>query len=215
MCLPWAAKTLLRRDAPRRKHRVSLQLRLPPGLQRQLLAGGQLRGGQATSRSPTRTMALFPRSRWTASRPLPAPSSATRPGSSTCPACATTCSTGRSIRSPLYWGLGSSFSYLSRSEPNFHARNVGRFDFYPHLSLPFGAGGWSVVPEAALRDTFYSISQIPDLTGANSGTPSISHDSLNRTDVEASVDLRPPALERDLFARRAGTASCATSSSLN
>ena len=99
--------------------------------------------------------------------------------------------------SPLYWGLGSSLSYLNRSEPRFHARNVGRIDFYPHLSLPFAAGGWSVVPEAALRDTFYSISQIPDLTGARSGTPTISHDSLNRSDVEASVDIRPPAIERD------------------
>ena len=99
--------------------------------------------------------------------------------------------------SPLYWGLGSSLSYLNRSEPHFHARNVGRIDFYPHLSLPFAAGGWSVVPEAALRDTFYSISQVPDLTGARSGTPSISHESLNRADVEASVDIRPPAFERD------------------
>jgi LPS-assembly protein len=99
--------------------------------------------------------------------------------------------------SPLYWGLGSSLSFLGRSEPNFHARNVGRFDFYPHISLPFGAGGWNVVPEAALRDTFYSISQVPDLTGANNGTPYISHESLNRADAEVSVDIRPPALERD------------------
>jgi LPS-assembly protein len=74
---------------------------------------------------------------------------------------------------------------------------VGRFDLYPHISLPFGAGGWSVVPEAALRDTFYSISQVPDLTGANNGTPSISHSSLNRADAGVSVDMRPPALERD------------------
>jgi LPS-assembly protein len=74
---------------------------------------------------------------------------------------------------------------------------VGRIDFYPHLSLPFSAGGWSVVPEAALRDTFYSISQTPDLTGARSGTPTISHDALNRADVEAALDIRPPALERD------------------
>ena len=70
------------------------------------------------------------------------------------------------VASPLYWGLGSSLSYLNRSEPHFHARNVGRVDFYPHISLPLEAGGWSVVPEAALRDTFYSISQTPDLTGA-------------------------------------------------
>jgi len=99
--------------------------------------------------------------------------------------------------SPLYGGLGSSLSFLARSEPHFHARNVGRVDFYPHISLPLAAGGWSVLPEAALRETFYSISQIPDLTGARSGTPSISHESLNRADVEASVDLRPPAFERD------------------
>jgi LPS-assembly protein len=99
--------------------------------------------------------------------------------------------------SPLYWGLGSSLSFLGRSEPNFHARNVGRFDFYPHLSLPFVAGGWSVVPEAALRDTFYSISQIPDLTGINNGTPTISHESLNRADADVSLDVRPPAMERD------------------
>jgi len=99
--------------------------------------------------------------------------------------------------SPLYWRLGSSLDYLSRSEPDFHARNVGRFDFYPHLSLPLAFDGWSVVPEVALRDTFYTGSQIPDLNETNGGTPTISHDSLNRADVEAAVDIRPPALERD------------------
>ncbi|HEY1161407.1 MAG TPA: LPS assembly protein LptD, partial [Terracidiphilus sp.] len=99
--------------------------------------------------------------------------------------------------SSLFWGLASSLDYLNRSEPQFHARNVGRVDFYPHLFLPLAAGGWSVVPEVALRDTFYSGSQTPDLTGARSGTPTISHDALNRSDVEASVDIRPPALERD------------------
>jgi LPS-assembly protein len=68
--------------------------------------------------------------------------------------------------------------------------------------MPFGGAGWSVVPEVALRDTFYSISQVPDLTGANNGTPSISHDSLNRADLEASVDIRTPALERDFALTR-------------
>ena len=99
--------------------------------------------------------------------------------------------------SNLYWGVGSSLDYLSRSEPHFHARNVGRVDFYPHLSLPFSAGGWSVTPEVAMRDTFYTGSQVPNLTGAGDGTPTISHDSLNRADVEARVDIRPPAIERD------------------
>ena len=99
--------------------------------------------------------------------------------------------------SPLYWGLGSSLDYLSRSEPRFHARNEGRIDFYPHLSLPLSAAGWSIVPEFALRETGYSISQNPDLTGARNGTPTIDHEGLNRADVEAALDLRPPALERD------------------
>jgi LPS-assembly protein len=102
----------------------------------------------------------------------------------------------------LYWGLGSSLGYLTRSEQNFHARNAGRVDFYPHLSLPLVGGGWSVVPEAALRETAYTISQTPDLTGANGGTPTISHDPLNRTDFEASVDVRPPAFERDFALTR-------------
>ena len=99
--------------------------------------------------------------------------------------------------SPFYWSAGSSAAYLSRSEPHFHARNVGRFDFYPHLSMPLLFDGWSVVPEVALRDTFYTISQVPDLTGVRSGTPSISHDVLNRADLEASLTVRPPAVERD------------------
>jgi LPS-assembly protein len=97
----------------------------------------------------------------------------------------------------LYWGVGSSLGHLSRSEYDFHVRNLGRFDFYPHLSLPLAAGGWSAVPEVALRETAYSVSQNPDLTGDNRGTPTFSHDPLNRIDFEASVDLRPPAIERD------------------
>jgi LPS-assembly protein len=99
--------------------------------------------------------------------------------------------------SGLYGGLGSSLSYLSRSEPDFHARNVGRIDIYPRILLPLHAGGWNVVPEAALRMTAYSISQTPNLTAGGAGIPTISHDPLHRDDLEASVDIRPPALERD------------------
>ncbi|MGA2219826.1 MAG: LPS assembly protein LptD, partial [Terracidiphilus sp.] len=99
--------------------------------------------------------------------------------------------------SPLYWGLTSSISYISRSEPQFHARNIGRVDFYPHISLPFSLAGWSVAPEAAMRDTFYSGSQNPNLNGTGETTPTISHDALNRSDLEAAIDIRPPALERD------------------
>ncbi len=97
----------------------------------------------------------------------------------------------------LDWGLVSSLNYLSRSEPDFHARNVGRLDIYPHLLLPIVAGGWSVTAEGAFRSTSYTISQNPDLTGAHDFIPTISHDPVDRVDVEAQVDVRPPVLERD------------------
>lgn len=100
-------------------------------------------------------------------------------------------------RGHLDWGLGSSLSYLSRAEPGFHARNVGRLDIYPHLVLPLHSGGWSLVAETGLRSTSYTISQNPDLTGANNGVPTISHDPVHRIDGELDVDLRPPAVERD------------------
>jgi LPS-assembly protein len=100
--------------------------------------------------------------------------------------------------------MGSSLSYLTRSEPaaiptgtSFHARNAGRIDVYPHLLLPLSGGGWSLTAEAALRETAYTLSQTPDRKEINGGVPTISHDPLNRTDLEASVDLRPPAIERD------------------
>ncbi len=99
--------------------------------------------------------------------------------------------------SGLYWGLGSSLDYLARSESNFHARNVGRIDIYPHLSMPLFSAGWSVVPEAALRATFYTVSQTPNLSSAGNGTPTLSHDPLDRRDAEFSVDIRPPAIEKD------------------
>ena len=103
--------------------------------------------------------------------------------------------------SPLYLGLQSSLGYLSRSAPNFHSRNVGRLDFYPHLSLPFSAGGWSFVPEVALRETAYTTSQTPTLTGANI-SPTVHHDPLGRQDIEAAVDIRPPAIEREFMLPR-------------
>ncbi len=106
--------------------------------------------------------------------------------------------------SPLYWGLDSTMGYLGRSEPGFHARNIGRLDIYPHLSLPLQSAGWSLVPEIALRDTFYTGSQAPDLTGDNEGTPTLRHDPLDRKSFEASLDLRPPALERDFTLGRWG-----------
>lgn len=106
--------------------------------------------------------------------------------------------------SRAYWGLGSSIGYLGRSEPDFHARNVGRLDLYPHLALPLESAGWQIVPELALRESFYTGSQEPDRAGTNNGTPTLLHDPLNRGDVEFSLDLRPPAVERDFTIQRWG-----------
>ena len=99
--------------------------------------------------------------------------------------------------SPFYWGLTSSLSFMARSEPHFHARNVGRFDLYPHLSLPLKADGWSLTPEVAFRNTAYSISQTPDLADLRHGVPTVNKTPLNRFYGEARVDARAPAVERD------------------
>jgi len=96
------------------------------------------------------------------------------------------------------WGMASSVADMDRAEPHFHARNVGRLDFYPHLSVPLHLGDWDFRPEFALRATDYTGSQKPDLAGTHfDGVPYLSHDALSRVDAEVSVDIRPPALERD------------------
>ncbi len=100
--------------------------------------------------------------------------------------------------SPVYWGLDTSVVDLDRAEPGFHARNVGRFDLYPHIEWPIHLGDWNFLPQFAVRTTEYSGSQIPDLTGTHfGGVPYVQHNALNRSDVEASLDIRPPAVERD------------------
>lgn len=106
------------------------------------------------------------------------------------------------LGSNVYWGMGSSLADLDRAEPDFHARNVGRFDVYPHLEVPLHLGEWQIRPEFAARLTQYSGSQIPDLTGDHFGVPLVQHNPLTRADMEASVDIRPPAVERDYTVSR-------------
>ena len=105
---------------------------------------------------------------------------------------------GLFTQSPVYWSLGASIGDMDRAEPHFHSRNVGRLDIYPHIEWPLHFGDWHVLPEFALRATEYSGSQIPDLEGTNfGGVPFVQHNALSRTDLEASLDIRPPAIERD------------------
>ena len=99
---------------------------------------------------------------------------------------------------PLMWGANVSVAGLSRSEPDFKtSREIRRVDFYPHLYMPLSYAGWTLKPEIAIRNTFYSRSQHPGAVGA---LPTESQASLNRADFEAGVELRPPVVERDFDA---------------
>jgi LPS-assembly protein len=96
---------------------------------------------------------------------------------------------------PMRWSLDSSAAGLSRSEPGYKTGNIGRLDLYPHLELPLHLDGWTLRPEIGARETFYTQSQIPSTT-----TPLPGNGSVNRSDLEASFELRPPALVRDFKA---------------
>jgi LPS-assembly protein len=99
----------------------------------------------------------------------------------------------RSIpHAPARWSVDTSAAGLSRSEPGYKTGNIGRFDLYPHLTLPLHLDGWTLRPEVAARETYYTESQIPSST-----TPMQGNGSVNRSDLEASFELRPPVLVRD------------------
>ncbi len=93
---------------------------------------------------------------------------------------------------PLRWRVDGSAAGLNRSEPSYSTGTIGRFDLYPHLELPLHVDGWTFRPEVAARETFYTESQIPTAT-----TPLPVNASVNRSDLEASFELRPPVLVRD------------------
>ena len=95
-------------------------------------------------------------------------------------------------RTPLVWSFDGSVAGLSRNEPNFNSGEAGRLDLYPHLALPLHLAGWTFRPEVGARETLYTQSQTP--TGT---TPIINPASVNRKDLEASFELRPPVLVRD------------------
>jgi len=106
---------------------------------------------------------------------------------------------------PLYWSFESAAEGLQRrqapeveqsgvSQPGLRtAALVGRFDLAPSLVMPLQWQGWSFRPALTLRDTFYTEefnAAVDDATGR------ASNDILNRKSLEASVELRPPALSR-------------------
>lgn len=94
----------------------------------------------------------------------------------------------------LEWGVESSASGLKRVEPNFVTSGmVERLDVHPEVAYPLTAGGWSVRPSVGVRGTLYSRSL--QQVGADQ-PPVESTNGLTRADLEASVDVRLPVLER-------------------
>ena len=109
---------------------------------------------------------------------------------------------------PLYWWFDASAGGLSRSEPAecstagllqscvpaFRTGNLlGRFDVNPGISLPLLFRGWSLRPELALRETYYT----ERLVGASGENPGLAvNNDISRQALETSVELRPPAVER-------------------
>jgi LPS-assembly protein len=90
--------------------------------------------------------------------------------------------------SPLFWSFDASLGGLSRSEPGFHTGNLlERFDFSPEISLPLQFRGWSLRPALRLHETFYSERFVGGV---------VVNDPTNRQALDASVELRPPVLEK-------------------
>jgi len=108
----------------------------------------------------------------------------------------------RVLSSPFQWAVDTSAGGLQRSEPRFVTANlVGRLDLRPRLALPLQWKGWALRSEVAVHDTLYTQQLTPSGTiGVASGN------ELNRRDIEATVELRPPAMEkvfqREIFGRR-------------
>ena len=97
-------------------------------------------------------------------------------------------SVDRQIRHwPLFWNFDASATGLSRSELGFHTDLLGRFDLSPEISMPLIYGGWSVRPALRLHETYYS-ERFVNNAAVN--------DPTNRQAVEATVEVRPPVLEK-------------------
>jgi LPS-assembly protein len=112
-------------------------------------------------------------------------------------------------RSPIYWNYDAAAEGLSRSEPSVEVPSttpgqpatsepafrtapiVGRFDLSPSVSVPLLFGGWSLRPEVGVRNTYYTQRLIP-----SSGVGVAANNPIDRKAVEATVELRPPSLER-------------------
>src|SRR5205814_5767850 len=100
----------------------------------------------------------------------------------------------RTIRgTPFYWGYDVAGEGLSRRTPTFTSADlVSRLDVHPRLSLPLFLRGWTFDPEIAARNTYYTQRQMVQ----DSGRTVAVNDPINRRDIEAAFELRPPTMVR-------------------
>jgi len=98
-------------------------------------------------------------------------------------------------RSDALWSFETSAAGLKRVQPDFVSGGVTeRFDLHPQIAYPLKLGEWKLLPSLAVRETMYSRSLKKPATGKQ---PSVEHrGGLNRSDMEAQVDLRAPVIER-------------------
>ncbi len=107
-----------------------------------------------------------------------------------------------------FWGsFDADAEGLSRSEPGFRtAPLIGRFDLSPEISFPLRFHDWSLRPAFSLRDTIYTQQLIPAASTVLTQVGTVLSDNLNRKSVEASFEIRPPALDRvfsrEIFGRK-------------
>jgi LPS-assembly protein len=96
---------------------------------------------------------------------------------------------------PFLWSITASTAGLKRVEPDFATAGLTwRLDLRPEISLPLRFEGWHVLTSIAARETAYTRSRLAPY--GNNATPIESNQPLNRSDVDLTVDIRPPAVER-------------------
>jgi LPS-assembly protein len=92
---------------------------------------------------------------------------------------------------PFFWSFESAAEGLQRRQLLFRtAPLVGRVDLAPSLAMPVQWRGWSLRPALTLRDTLYT------QQGNPASSTTATDDVLNRKALEASFELRPPALSK-------------------
>jgi LPS-assembly protein len=97
-------------------------------------------------------------------------------------------------KSPLVWSAENSLNVLKRVQNNFSTDISERLDVHPKISLPFGGWGWKVRPSVGVENTFYTHSRV---AAPLPGTVPVELDTpVNRTSVEAEVEVRTPVVER-------------------